>query len=256
MHRGLSGTLRPTAGLQINGRGAYKFLNAAGRANTCLCLYFSRNHHQRCGVSLRARSRMACLTREPLRPHDVPPRMMLEDGEGAVPAGVAWSNAMDDRSQPGRRGWFIGHFVARRRSGGHRLGRSQWGADAAREVKAIEGEPDRSHHVAAVEWPLPPGFSKPSRKRDTGSTGRLRGLVARGLASLAYAKRQRNRYGALALTTTSRSLLESSCDAVLRTQPTAVPDRRARPWRVRAGHRARRSQRDRCPEHLPRGETW
>ena len=130
------------------------------------------------------------------------------------------------------------------------------GRDAAREVKAIEGEPDRSHHVAAGEWPLPPGFSKPSRKRDTGSTGRRRGLVARGLASLAYAKRQRNRYGALALTTTSRSLLESSCDAVLRTQPTAVPDRRARPWRVRAGHRARRSQRDRCPEHLPRGETW
>lgn len=50
MHRGLSGTLRQT-GPQINGRGAYKFLDAAGRANTCLCLYFCRNHHHRCGVS-------------------------------------------------------------------------------------------------------------------------------------------------------------------------------------------------------------
>jgi hypothetical protein len=65
--------------------------------------------------------------------------MMLEDGEGAVPAGVAWSNAMDDRSQPGRRGWFIGHFVARRGSGGHRLVEVKWGADAAGKAKAIEG---------------------------------------------------------------------------------------------------------------------
>jgi hypothetical protein len=120
-----------------------------------------------------------------------------------VPAAeVAWGNAVDEGSQKGRRGWFVGHFLPQG-SGPAATERVEvkWDVHAAGELKAIEG----INQTAATMSLLVSGRfrldSKPPSKRDTGSPGRLRGLVARGLASVACAGRQRGRYGALALTT-------------------------------------------------------
>ena len=58
-----------------------------------------------------------------------------------MPAGeVSWGNAVDEGSQAGRRGWFIGHFMA---AGAGPVTTNmvevKWGVHAAGEVKATEG---------------------------------------------------------------------------------------------------------------------
>ena len=72
---------------------------------------------------------------------DLSRRFAPEDIEGAVPMGeVSWGNAVDEGAQPGRRGWFIGHFVARRAGpAATDLVEVKWGVHAAGEVKTVEG---------------------------------------------------------------------------------------------------------------------
>jgi hypothetical protein len=58
-----------------------------------------------------------------------------------VPAGeVSWGNAVDEGSQPGRRGWFIGHFLTPQSSpAANDVVEVKWGVHVAGESKAIEG---------------------------------------------------------------------------------------------------------------------
>jgi hypothetical protein len=58
-----------------------------------------------------------------------------------VPVGEFSSgNAVDEGLQPGRRGWFIGHFVAQRAGpAATDLVEVKWGVHAAGEVKTVEG---------------------------------------------------------------------------------------------------------------------
>ena len=61
--------------------------------------------------------------------------------QGGVPAAeVSWGNAVDDGSQAGRRGWFIGHFLAPDSGPAATvMVEVKWGVHSAGEVKAIEG---------------------------------------------------------------------------------------------------------------------
>jgi hypothetical protein len=67
--------------------------------------------------------------------------MISKFGEGAVPVTeVSFGNAVDEGSQAGRQGWFIGHFVAQRAGpAATDMVEVKWGAHAAGEIKAIEG---------------------------------------------------------------------------------------------------------------------
>ena len=58
-----------------------------------------------------------------------------------MPAGeVSWGNAVDEGSEAGRRGWFIGHFVpAGAGPVTTNMVEVKWGVHAAGEVKATEG---------------------------------------------------------------------------------------------------------------------
>jgi uncharacterized RmlC-like cupin family protein len=58
-----------------------------------------------------------------------------------MPAGeVSSGNAVDEGSQPGRRGWFIGHFLAPGAGpAATDVVEVKWGAHVAGEIKAIEG---------------------------------------------------------------------------------------------------------------------
>jgi hypothetical protein len=53
---------------------------------------------------------------------------------------VSFGNAVDEGSQAGRRGWFIGHFVAPQTGpAATDVVEVKWGVHAAGEIKAIEG---------------------------------------------------------------------------------------------------------------------
>ena len=67
--------------------------------------------------------------------------MISKLGEGAVPVTeVSFGNAVDEGSQAGRQGWFIGHFVAQRAGpAATDTVEVKWGVHAAGETKAIEG---------------------------------------------------------------------------------------------------------------------
>lgn len=58
-----------------------------------------------------------------------------------MPAGeIFWGNAVDEGSQAGRRGWFIGHFVAPDSGpAATDLVEVKWGVHVAGESKAING---------------------------------------------------------------------------------------------------------------------
>jgi hypothetical protein len=68
-------------------------------------------------------------------------RMISENMETAVPViDVSFGNAVDEGSQAGRQGWFIGHFVAPRAGpAATDMVEVKWGVHAAGETKAIEG---------------------------------------------------------------------------------------------------------------------
>jgi len=72
---------------------------------------------------------------------DLPRRFASEDLEGAVPMGeVSWGNAVDEASQAGRQGWFIGHFLPPESGqAASDLVEVKWGVHMAGEIKAIEG---------------------------------------------------------------------------------------------------------------------
>jgi hypothetical protein len=62
-------------------------------------------------------------------------------GARAVPAGeLCFGNAVDAGTQSGRRGWFIGHFVAPGAGpAATDMVEVKWGVHATGEIKAIEG---------------------------------------------------------------------------------------------------------------------
>jgi hypothetical protein len=61
------------------------------------------------------------------------------EGVGPV-VEVSWGNALDEGSRSGRRGWFVGHFVAPSTSpAATEMVEVKWGVHAAGEIKAIEG---------------------------------------------------------------------------------------------------------------------
>ena len=53
---------------------------------------------------------------------------------------VSWGNAVEEGLQAGRRGWFIGHFVAPRAGpAATDMVEVKWGVHAVGEIKATEG---------------------------------------------------------------------------------------------------------------------
>ena len=52
---------------------------------------------------------------------------------------IVWGNAIEEGSRPGRRGWFVGHFMAAGSLAATSMVEVKWGEHAAGEEKAMEG---------------------------------------------------------------------------------------------------------------------
>ena len=115
---------------------------------------------------------------------------------------VSWGNAVDEGSQAGRRGWFIGHFLAPWAGpAATDMVEVKWGVHAAGEIKAIEGVNQTATTMSLlVSGRFRLDFPSHGRSVTLVRAGRLRGLVPRRVAPLAGAGGRRSDHDPLALT--------------------------------------------------------